>query len=695
MHKELKTPIRYIKGIGPKRAEIFAKMGVSTIEDLLYFFPKRYEDRTYFTPVSKIKEGQAVTIKVQVLARSSRQSFYKKSFSITEIAVGDDTGKIYCVWFNRPYLKEYFKVGSKLILYGKADRYNSRLQLSSPEFEFIEQQEHDDSLNVGRIVPVYSLGQGLSQRTMRSTVRGALDGVLPEISDFVPYPIRSKNNLLNLAKALINIHFPESEESRKESFRRLSFEEFLLFQLPIIMRKLKKRGDRGIAHKVEGRIADDFIKSLPFDLTDAQVKVINEIKKDMSSVSVMQRLLQGDVGSGKTIVAVVAALCAIQGGYQVVFMVPTEILARQHYEKVSKQFSALDNQIRPKVALLVGSSPDKKDLLSEIEAGRFDLVIGTHALLEEGVVFKNLGLTIIDEQHKFGVGQRALLLRKGGKQDVLIMTATPIPRTLAITLYGDLDISVIDQMPKGRIPVNTEHISLEERAKAYSKAREYIKSASQVYIVYPVIEDSYALDIQGAKQMYQDLKSSEFKDYRVGLIHGRMKQVEQDKVMNSFRNGNLDVLISTTVLEVGIDVPSANCMIIEHAERFGLAQLHQLRGRVGRGGKSSSCILITDAPTQEAKSRMKAMVEYSDGFRIAEQDLKIRGPGEFFGERQHGLAELKIGNPLIQMQLLKKARDEAIKLLEEDPQLKEHSNILLKQRLLERFPGYEKFINIG
>jgi ATP-dependent DNA helicase RecG len=412
----------------------------------------------------------------------------------------------------------------------------------------------------------------------------------------------------------------------------------------------------------------------------------------------MQRLLQGDVGSGKTVVASVAGIMAVQGGYQAAFMVPTEILASQHYEKIRSQVSGLKSEKKTvKIGLLTGSAnkKEKEKILQEIKQGDIDLIIGTHALLEQKLVFKNLGLVVIDEQHKFGVGQRALLPRKGANPDVLIMTATPIPRTLAITLYGDLDVSVINELPAGRLPVKTMLFSEQDASQAYHIAKEQLRLGHQAYIIYPVIEESYALDMAGAKKMYSQLKTGELKEFELGLIHGRLKQSEQDEIMLKFKNKELDVLVSTTVLEVGIDMPNATCMIVENAQRFGLAQLHQLRGRIGRGPFESCCILISNAETEDARARLNAMVKYTDGFRIAEEDLKIRGPGEFFGERQHGLTELKIANPLTQLQLLKRAREEALRLISKDRYLNLRQNILLKAKLLQRFPEYEKFMVVG
>lgn len=704
MKKALDVSIQYLKGIGPKRAKLFSKLGVNTVDDLLYYFPRRYEDRSHFLNISQLKEGEVQTVKAQVLAKAERKSWKNRRFSILEVAVGDETGKLFCIWFNQPYLKDYFKVGSHLVLYGKIDCYGGRLQMNSPEFEIIQEesdvsqtnaQGQGESLNIGRITPIYSLAEGTTQRYFRQIIKYALDEYLPGIGDFLPYDIRARNNLLNLARSLIQIHFPEDLDMQKEAYTRLSFEEFFLFQVPLALRKLKKKEKQGIAHTLEGTLINNFIANLPFKLTKAQEKALAEIKSDMAKPFAMQRLLQGDVGSGKTVVATIASLIAIQGGYQVAFMVPTEILARQHYSVVNSQVSDARNNI--KIGLLTSSlnKKEKEKAYYEIKEGRINLVIGTHALLEESVEFKNLGLVVIDEQHKFGVGQRALLPKKGLNPDVLIMTATPIPRTLAITLYGDLDISVINEPLPGRIPVKTLYFTERDKASAYNIAKEQVRQGFGVYIVYPVIDESYALDIAGAKKMYEQLKTGEFKEFGLGLIHGRLKQEEQNQIMLKFKRKELDVLVSTTVLEVGIDVTGATCMIIERAERFGLSQLHQLRGRVGRNAQASFCILISDAQTQEAKARIDAMVKYSDGFHIAEKDLRIRGPGEFFGRRQHGLTELKIGNPLTQMQLLKRARDEAIKLIITDPHLEARQNILLKEKLLQRFPEYERLAFSG
>lgn len=695
LKKPLDTSIRYLKGIGPKREKLFRSLGINSVDDLMYYFPRRYEDRTKFTPIAGLAEGQVQTVRAKILSKTERRVFHRRQISITEVVVADASAKLSCVWFNQPYLKEYLKIGSSLILYGKTERYRKRLQMISAEFEVISDSE-DDSLNMARIVPIYTLPQGLTQRNLRKIMNYALNEYLPQINDFLAYDIRSRNNLLNLAKSLSNIHFPQDADTQKQAYERLAFEEFFLFQLPLAIRKLRKKEKKGISHKIDAQLSRSFITGLPFKLTRAQEKVIAEITQDMASPFAMQRLLQGDVGSGKTIVATLACIIAIQGGYQAAFMVPTEILARQHFEKISSQLAGSQRK-EVRIALLTSSANkrEKKKIYKEIKEGKINLIIGTHALIEEEVVFKNLGLAVIDEQHKFGVGQRSLLPKKGINPDLLIMTATPIPRTLAITLYGDLDISIINELPPGRQAIKTLLFKKEERSQGYRITKEELRQGRQAFIVYPVIEESYALDITGAKKMYEELRQGEFREFRLGLIHGRLKQEEQDEIMRKFKDRELDALVSTTVLEVGIDIPNATCMIVEYAERFGLSQLHQLRGRVGRGAETSFCLLISDCQTQEAKARLSAMVKFNDGFRIAEEDLKIRGPGEFFGERQHGLTELKIGNPLTQMQLLRHAREEALRLLKIDPRLELRQDLPLRERLLQRFPEYEKLMLTG
>lgn len=657
----------------------------------MYYFPRRYEDRTKFASIAMLREGEPQTVKATVMVSSERRSWRRRGFSITQAVVDDRTGRLECVWFNQPYMKQYLKPRSTVILYGKPQRYAGRLQMSNPEFELVSDEGADESLNIGRIVPVYTVPSGIGQRSFRRLMREALDKYVSHLSDFIPSGVCASQGLYDLASSIANIHFPENEEVRGKAYARLAFEEFFLFQVPLIMRKVRRKQVSGIRHSTSGKLVDGFIKGLAFTLTESQQQVLEEIRSDMAASQPMHRLLQGDVGSGKTVVATAAAMMAIQGGYQAAFMVPTEILAKQHFEKINAQASGV------RVGLLTSglSKKEHENVIEEIRSGTIDLVIGTHALLEEDVRFGKLGLVVIDEQHRFGVGQRALLPRKGHNPDVLIMTATPIPRTLAITIYGDLDVSAITGLPPGRKPVSTQWITEDRREWLYRIVRREVKAGRQVYVVYPLIEESYAMDLLSAEKMYEEFKAKTFRDLNVGLIHGRLKQQQQDAVMADFKQGKIDILIATTVLEVGIDVANATCMVIEHADRFGLSQLHQLRGRIGRGAHASICILVSDARTEESRARLEAMVRSNDGFVIAEEDLKIRGPGEYFGSRQHGLTGLRIGNPLTQMQLLKNAREEAVRLVSRDPDLKDSGNRLLKLKILQRFPEYERLSVAG
>lgn len=698
----LSNSLQYFKGVGPKKIKLFKKLGISSLEDLLYYFPRRYEDRSNFVNISKVEIGKFYTIKGQMLAKNDKTSWKRRGFHIFEIAVADDSARIFAVWFNQPYLKQYFKVGQNIILYGKVELYKERLQITSPEFEIIGANS-DDSLSIGRIVPIYSLCEGMTQRFMRRLIKTALDDFISKIADPLPYNIRKKHNLLNLAQSLINIHFPKDKDSNSEAYRRLAFQEFFLFQIPVILRKLRRNQKQGIAHKTGGFIFNQLKNSLPFSLTLAQERVLEEIRRDMSSRFPMQRLLQGEVGSGKTIVAIFAAAIALDGGYQIAFMVPTEILAKQHFKNIKNYLSLLkfsDMPARvspPEVVLLVSGlkKKEKDEIYKKIKGGQVRLAIGTHALIQEELVFKNLGLVIIDEQHKFGVAQRALLPKKGNNPDTLIMTATPIPRTLSMTIYGDLDVSVIDELPRDRLPVKTISYSEERLDEVYDFVRNIVGQKQQVYFVCPVIEESLEQDLKAAEAMFEDFKDGVFKDFKIGLVHGQMDSRVSERVMQDFQAGNIDILVATSVLEVGIDMPNATCMVVLQAERFGLSQLHQLRGRIGRGRSESFFIAVSDPKTEEAKSRIKAIRELSDGFRIAEEDLRIRGPGEFFGERQHGLSALNIANPLTQLRLLKNAREEAHSLLKDDPLLSQRQNQPLYLKIKKSFPDFPDLDIIG
>ena len=688
------TSVQYIKGVGPSRKKLFAQMGIDTIEDLLFFFPRRYEDRRQMTAIKNLKIGEWYTISGKILKGSGNQAWYTKKH-VSRVTLCDEEAQIDGVWFNQPYVSQYLKVDSRVVLYGKVEQYNDRLQMVAPEYEIIDDEE-DESLSIGRIVPIYSLTRGLTQRSLRRIIKFCLDQSAGVLKDVLPYTIRNKYGLENLVKSLLNLHFPESFESQKDAYKRVAFEEFFLFQVSVNLRRLSITHKTGIKHKIPEGFCEKFANAFPFSLTGAQKKVIKEIAADMSTASPMHRLLQGDVGSGKTIVAFFGCWAAKENGYQSAIMAPTEILAKQHFDVLSAITKAgLFKKMR--VSLLTSSTPEieKVKIYEEIKIGQIDLLIGTHALIEEDLKFKNLSFVVIDEQHKFGVRQRALLPAKGTNPDTLIMTATPIPRTLCLTLYGDLDISIIDELPPGRGTIKTLHFSEFSAKEVYALLRDRLKEGEQAYIVYPIIEESVKLDLKAAKKMHAQFKEEEFKDFKVGLVHGQMNPKDAQKVMDDFKNKKIDVLVATTILEVGVDVPSATLMVIEHADRFGLSQLHQLRGRIGRGSKDSLCILIADPATPDGKARIDAILSSNDGFRIAEQDLLIRGPGQFFGRHQHGLNELRIADPLTQLDILEKARSEAVGLTKMDPKLEQSQNTVLRKVIERRYPTYLALARAG
>ncbi len=696
MPESLSAPIQYTKGIGPKRARAFEEAGIKSVEDALYFFPRRYQDRRVLTRVAGVAPGETVSVAVTIQACQARESFRRRGFRLLEVRASDETGSLTAVWFNQPYLRSYFKTGRRLLLFGKAELYKDRLQLTAPDFEILE--EEDGALpGPGGILPVYALPRGLSQRLMRRVMERLLNASLPLLKETLPYDVRRRRALLNIAQSLRFIHFPETPDQQRQAYVRLAFEEFFLFQLPVLLRRHSRRRRRGIAFRIDTGALAGVQAALPFTLTGAQRRVFAEITRDMAAREPMQRLLQGDVGSGKTIVATLAALVAAANGCQTAFLVPTEILAQQHFELLKTFFSTDSHRPRVRLGLLTSSltPKEKKKALGEVRRGRVDIVIGTHALIQQKVAFHKLGLVVIDEQHKFGVAQRGLLRQKGIDPDVIIMTATPIPRTLSLTLYGDLDVSVIDEMPPGRGAVTTHLFSSQARRGVYDRVRTQVAAGRQAYFVYPVIEENPRLELQSAKRMFRELGQGPFKGLRLGLVHGRLAKDAQQDVMRRFHKGQIDILVATTVLEVGIDVPNATAMVVDNADRFGLSQLHQMRGRVGRGPHGSCCYLIADPATDEGRRRLQAMAAYPDGFRIAEEDLKIRGPGEFFGERQHGLTELRLADPLKQMHLLKAAREDAVRLLRDDPFLESRIHQELKAALYRRFPEFEKFLEVG
>jgi len=683
--------IQFIKGVGPAKAKLLANLGINTVEDLLYLFPNRYEDRSQFTPIAMVQVGQTHSICGQVL--TCRRNFYSKNRTV-EVTIADKSGRIGCAWFNQPYLANVFKVGQEVVLYGRVDIFNKRLQMTVPDYELISPE--DRSLNMGRIVPVYPLTKGITQRYLRKLINDCLDLHAKELQDIVPQHIRLKHGLSPIAQGIRQIHFPSDASHQQKAIDRIAFEEFFLFQICVILRRFSIVHKTGFAHKIDHSLVEQYKTAFLFKLTGAQNKAIADMSQDMALNRPMLRMIQGDVGSGKTVVAFFGCVAAWKNKKQSAVMAPTEILAQQHYLNFQKLLGqGVFKEI--KVALLISSiqAKEKKIIYQRLKDGDIDLIIGTHALLEETIAFKNLSFVVIDEQHKFGVNQRALLTDKGNNPDILIMTATPIPRTLCLTLYGDLDVSVINELPPGRGMIKTYHFPLAKAQAVYQKVRELVQKGTQAYIIYPLVDESEKLDLKAAKDMFDHLQKFEFQNLRMGLVHGQMKRQESDVIMEQFKKHELDILVATTILEVGIDIPNANVMVIEHAERFGLSQLHQLRGRIGRGTQNAMCVLLGDPLTQDGKLRLEAIVQTTDGFKIAEQDLKIRGPGHYFGRHQHGLNELKMSNPVTQIEVLEKAREDAVLLTNTDPQLNTPEHRLIKETIKKRYPQYLDLILAG
>jgi ATP-dependent DNA helicase RecG len=668
----LQTPLQFVKRVGPRRAAEFHRAGLETIEDLFYRFPFRYEDRARFAAIADLKPGEMATVSGDVVTTTLRPT-RRPRFKIFEMLVRDASGVAKAVYFNQPYFLDVFKPGQHVILFGKVELLGTRgIQLVSPDYEIVRQEdEHDvpaeeDTVHTGRIVPIYEKIGHLTPNIQRGIVYNALQRLPDDLHDPLPSEIRERRGLPSLARALRGVHFPEPDERLEDlsAFRspsqvRMIFEEFFFFQVGVLLRRrelAEERKARTIA--ITDAIRDSVRRVLPFRLTAGQRQAVKEIVSDMERPAPMNRLLQGDVGAGKTIVALIASVVAMESGFQVAFMAPTEILADQHYITIR----TLLERSRFRVASLTGSTPAKRrrELGAELASGALNMVIGTHALVEGHVRFHDLGLAIIDEQHRFGVVQRKQLRSKGLSPDVLVMTATPIPRTLALTTYGDLDVSVIRDMPPGRKPIQTTVRPESRRSEVYEFVRGQVEQGRQAYVIYPIIEESEKVDLRAATAMAEHLAQDVFPELRVALLHGRMKQDAKDHVMNAFSRGEYDILVSTTVVEVGVDVPNATVMVVEHAERFGLSQLHQLRGRVGRGAHQSSCILLYQHPlTEDAEQRLKAVASTTDGFVLAEKDLVLRGPGDFFGTRQSGAPLLRVGDLVRDFSLLQEARQEA------------------------------------
>ena len=670
--------IRYIKGVGESREALFRKVEIHNFFDLLTYYPRDYEDRSSIKNIADLQNGVPCSFEGTIVSNVSLTR-PKRGMTISRVSIEDSTGKITAIWFNQPYVKNSLTLGENYIFFGKAERKLNKLQIVNPVFEKASSKDMKKSL---KILPVYSATKDLGQNIIRSVVYEAIKGINEiELEDMIPLPVREEYKLSDKTYSIKQIHFPASAQDIQRARFRLVFEELFMLQLGLLSYKSLATDTRvGIKYTHIDEM-ENFIESLPFELTNAQKKVFMEVEKDMESSRVMNRLVQGDVGSGKTMIAVLALFKAVKCGYQGALMVPTEILAEQHFKSIKSLFDYFGVSVD-----LLSSSLTKKQkqlIVEELKEGKTDVVIGTHALIEDYVEFKQLGLVITDEQHRFGVRQRTILTEKGQNPDVLVMTATPIPRTLALILYGDLDISIIDELPPGRKPIKTYSVNETMRERINTFVREKVKEGRQVYIVCPLVEESEEIEAKSAVVTAEDISKSVFRDLNVGIIHGKMKSSEKEEIMKRFVSGEISILVSTTIIEVGVNVPNATVMIIENAERFGLAQLHQLRGRVGRGDEQSFCILFNQSNSKVAKERMKIMTHSNDGFVISEKDLEIRGPGEFFGTKQHGLPELKIANLYKDMEILKQAQNSAMEIIQADPGLMKHSE--LKKYLAEYF----------
>lgn len=686
---DLSTPVDELRGISDAYRRRLRRLGVETIEDLLFLLPRRYDDFSALKTINQLEYGEEVTIVGTVWESSNRRT--RSGQALTTATFSDATGMIQATWFNQPYLTRQLRTGRKIVLSGRVEKYLGRLTFQSPEWEPLEQK----LLHTGRLVPVYPLTKGIGARWMRRLMHRVVERWSGSMEEYLPEAIRERQNLPRITEALRQIHFPENWDTLKAARRRLSFDEFMLIQLGVLRQRRMWQEETGRALEVDSDLLDAVRRALPFELTAAQNRVLDDILRDIARARPMSRLLQGDVGSGKTVVAIIAMLVAVANGVQAALMAPTEILAEQHYRNVGTFLDSLTRRNSesvqvpaPRVRLLTGSltRAEKDAIHEEIAAGTADIVVGTHALIQETVEFDELGVVTIDEQHRFGVNQRSALRQKGFAPHVLVMTATPIPRTLALTVYGDLDISIIDEMPPGRQEVLTRKVLPRERERAYQFVRSQIEKGRQAFIICPLIEASESIEAKAATEEYERLQKQVYPDLKLGLMHGRLKPGDKEAVMERFRAGELDILVSTSVVEVGIDVPNATVVVIEGADRFGLAQLHQFRGRVGRGSHKSYCLLFAESPSHTAQARLDIVEDTHDGFRLAEEDLKLRGPGEFFGTRQSGLPDLKAAK-LSDIAILEAARTEAMDIFQQDPDLSNPEHARLRRKASDFWQG--------
>jgi ATP-dependent DNA helicase RecG len=665
---QLNSPVQYIKGIGPKRALYFRKVGVDIVKDLIYLVPRRYVDYSTIMRIADTRINDEVTVMGHVDLVEARRT--RNRISLITVALRDQSGSIILKWFNRPDLKKKFRIGNWLLVSGKVTFYRGQ-QIVNPLYELIGEEEIEHRKQ-GAVIPVYPLTEGLSIWDIRRAVRIALDECLDDISETLPENIITRHQLLGLHKALCSLHFPTAIDEAMAARKRLVYDEFFFFELTLAQRKARLTNKNGISFKETGTLTGKFLAGLPFTLTRGQKEAVDDIIGDMTRSKPMNRLLQGDVGSGKTVVALYAILLAIENGYQTVLMAPTEILAEQHYLVLREMLSGVD--VMP--YLVTGSikSAERDAVNKKITSGEAQLILGTHALIEEDITFHNLGLAVVDEQHRFGVMQRAALVNKGINPDFLVLSATPIPRTLALTLYGDLDISVITEKPPKRGAIVTKIVNDKDKHTTFSFMRQILAEGRQAFVICPVIEKSEKLELRSVQEVTKEVTVA-FPNFSVGVIHGRLTAQDRINIMNEYRKGRISILVATTVVEVGVDIPNATLMLIEHPERFGLAQLHQLRGRIGRGAERSYCFLVLNRYVRpETFERIRFFEQHNDGFALAQKDIRLRGPGEILGKRQHGLPDIKIGDLEYDQELLYRARDDAFELIKNDPKIERPEN---------------------
>ena len=673
---DLNKDVKYVKTVGPNRVKLLNKLNIYTLKDLITYYPRDYQDRGKPKNLYECIDGEETLIEAMPVAKMTEM--HRGKMTISKLTVRDQTGVCYITWFNQGYLRDVFVPGKMYKFFGKITIKGGRIEMNSPVYDEINQNK-----NTGKIIPIYPLTYELKQNTLRKIIENGLIEVKDKLEETLPEYILKENNLWEINKTIERIHFPEELSDFNRARERLVFEELLTMQLALL--KLKNNYEtehNGIQFSKQVQMSD-IINILPFKLTKAQLRVLEEIDRDMESDKCMNRLLQGDVGSGKTVVAMISAYKAVKSGYQAAIMAPTAILASQHlesFEEILQKFG-----IRCELLISNISKKKKTEILEKLQNGEIDVLIGTHAILEENVVFKNLGLVVTDEQHRFGVKQRSVIASKGKNPDVIAMSATPIPRTLALILYGDLDISIIDELPPNRKKIETFAVrkSMEERVNAFIKKQ--IQEGRQIYVVCPLIEDNEEMGLKSVLDLVEKYKKETFSEYRVSYLYGKMKAKEKEEIMQEFKNGNIDILVSTTVIEVGVNVPNASIMVVENAERFGLAQLHQLRGRVGRGEYQSYCILKYEGNGETTRQRMKVMCDTNDGFVISEKDLELRGSGDFFGTEQHGLPEFKIANLFEDIGILKKVQKIAIEIMEKDPKLERPENKRLNKLVKDKF----------